>query len=96
MGKKVSEIHARTQDDCILTNPVTFVLLRWYFNFNSFHLHSPCPTHLLGLAVVIASNRRIGLLPCDVALGGTLLHMSCQLVICNVVVVTVRTGTRTM
>ena len=65
-------------------------------NINSFRSHSPSPTHLLGLAVVITSNRRVGLLPCDVPLGGTLLHVSCQLVVCNVVVVTVRTGTRTM
>jgi hypothetical protein len=58
--------------------------------------HSPSPTHLLGLAIVIASDRRIGLLPGDVPLGGALLHVGCQLVVCNVMVVAVRTGTRTM
>ena len=58
--------------------------------------HSPCPAHLFGLAVVIASNRRIGLFPSDIPLGGALLHLRCQLVVCNVVMMTVRARTRTM
>jgi hypothetical protein len=60
---------------------------------SKYHTFSPCTTHLLGLAVIVTSRGRIRLLPRNIApCAAFLFHLSLYLAVCNVMMMTMRTG----